>query len=337
MAPLGTAQFCNFLAADTPADAVGGVAVIRVGVLDLGDDPAARFAEFAQYMAMSNGSVPGLGDENFYIEIDGTALLFLRTQNIFISVSAIVPDGLAQATGIAERALARLGASDGDSPTASDEASAGGTVTSQAPGGAPDSPMGATGAEWPDDRCGIVSEELVSAIVGEAVTAQDFPPFGCQYLGDDNGVVIDYFSIAAECEGAEARTDDPEIVDGLGVHAAFVSANIDEALAVTLDNGLCFFVHGTYGGDIDSDAARIAIAQAVIAAPAPGDASDGPTGATWTQWPDNRCDIVSDETRQCRRGRSGQSGGLPLQLPLLWRHQQRLDLLLQRGRRVRAP
>src|SRR5688500_13921850 len=78
MAPLGTMQLCNFLAADTPADAVGGVAVIRVGVLDLGDDPAARFAEFAQYMAMSNGSVPGLGDENFYIEIDGTALLFLR-------------------------------------------------------------------------------------------------------------------------------------------------------------------------------------------------------------------------------------------------------------------
>ena len=274
MVPLGTIQLCNFLAADTPADAVGGVAVIRVGVLDLGDDPTARFAEFAQYMGMSNGSVPGLGDENFYIEIEGTALLFLRTQNIFISVSALVPDGLAQATAIAQRALTRLG-----------DTSAGGTLTSQAPGDAPVASTGATAAEWGDDRCGIVSEEVVSAVVGEAVTAQDFPPFGCQYLGDANGVVIDYFSIAAECEIAEARTDDPEIVDGLGVHAAFVSANIDEALAVTLDNGLCFFVHGSYGGGIDSNAARIAIAEAVIA----------PSGATGAEWPDDLCGIVSEE------------------------------------------
>ena len=69
----------------------------------------------------------------------------------------------------------------------------------------------------------MVSEELVSAAVGDAVTARDSGPFGCQYLGDANGVVIDYFSIAAECEGVEARDDDPEIVDGLGVYAAFVS------------------------------------------------------------------------------------------------------------------
>jgi len=165
---------------------------------------------------------------------------------------------------IATAAALALGsaACGGDDSSPAGGAQDGGTPTSQEPGGT----TGGTGAEWPDDHCAIVSEELVGAAVGEAVTAEDFPPFGCQYLGDANGVVIDYYSIAAECEGAEARTDDPENVDGLGVHAAFVSANIDEALAVTLDSGLCFFVHGTYGGGIDSDAARISIAEAVIGA-----------------------------------------------------------------------
>jgi hypothetical protein len=159
-------------------------------------------------------------------------------------------------------ALALLGCGGDDTSSSGGAASDGEAPTSQAPG----DPAGATGAEWPDDHCGIVAEELIGAEVGEAVTAEDFPPVGCQYLGDSNGVVIEYYSIAAECEGAESRTDDPEVVDGLGVHAAFVSANIDEALAVTLDNGLCFFVHGTYSGDVDSDAARIAIAKHVLAA-----------------------------------------------------------------------
>ena len=159
-------------------------------------------------------------------------------------------------------AIALFACGGNDKKTAGGDASDGATTTSQTSTGQ----TGATGADWPDDYCGIVSEELVGAAVGEAVTAEDFPPFGCQYLGDDNGVVIEYYGIAAECEGAESRTDDPEPVDGLGAHAAFVSANIDEALAVTLDNGLCFFVHGTYGAEVDDDAARIAIAEDVIAA-----------------------------------------------------------------------
>ena len=162
--------------------------------------------------------------------------------------------------------------------------------------GLPSGATGATATTWPGEKCGIVSETVVGAIVHETVTAENFPPVSCQYLGDVNGVLIDYYRITAECAGAEARTDNPRIVDGLGAHAAFVSANIDEALAVTLDNGLCFFVHGTYGGDVDSDAARIAIAKAVIASwQAPGGAAGEPTGTPGAEWPDDRCSIVSEE------------------------------------------
>ncbi|MBA2281858.1 MAG: hypothetical protein M3527_10400 [Actinomycetota bacterium] len=163
---------------------------------------------------------------------------------------------------IAVAATLALAACGGDDPVAGGEASDDAIPTSQATDGAD----ATTGAEWPDDHCGIVSEDDVAAAVGSAVTAEDFPPFGCLYRGESSGALIDYYSIAAECEGAEARTEDPETVDGLGAHAAFVSANIDEALAVTLDNGLCFFVHGTYTGEVDNDTARIAIAEAVIAA-----------------------------------------------------------------------
>jgi len=175
---------------------------------------------------------------------------------------------LAHLAAPAAVAALALGACSGDDKsTEGGDASNGETTpTSQDSGGAPGDTTGATGADWPEDHCSIVSEEVVSGEVGEAVTAEDFPPAGCQYIGDNNGVVIEYYSLAAECDGAEARTDDPEAVDGLGAHAAFVSANVDEALAVTLDNGLCFFVHGTYAGDVDEDAARIAIAEAVIAA-----------------------------------------------------------------------
>jgi hypothetical protein len=108
---LGTGVMCNYLAADTPADAFAGVAVVRVTVIDLGADGGARYAAWKARMAgIVSGSVEGLGEENFYFSpgAGDVALLYLRQQNLFIAISALVPNGLQQATHLAELALSRL-------------------------------------------------------------------------------------------------------------------------------------------------------------------------------------------------------------------------------------
>ena len=105
-AALGTGQACPFIAANTDSP----IALVRITVIDLGDDAAAKFAAWkATQIGMDSGSVAGLGDENFYFSSPGAVgILFIRVQNLFISVSVITPDGLAQATRLAELALSRL-------------------------------------------------------------------------------------------------------------------------------------------------------------------------------------------------------------------------------------
>ena len=58
---------------------------------------------------LDSGSVDGLGDENFYFSPGpgDVALLYIRLQNLFIAISALVPDGLEHATHLAELALSR--------------------------------------------------------------------------------------------------------------------------------------------------------------------------------------------------------------------------------------
>ncbi len=106
--PLGTSQMCVFLAADTPPDAIAGVGVVRVGVLDLGDGAAEKFADWQDYSGIATGSIEGLGDDNFVVDTGDAALLYLRRGHVFLHVSALVPGGLAHATAIAERALTRF-------------------------------------------------------------------------------------------------------------------------------------------------------------------------------------------------------------------------------------
>lgn len=79
-------------------------------MIDLVADAAEKFAAWkAKQIGMVTGSIEGLGDENFYFSSPGAVgILFIREQNLFISVSVITPDGLEHATRLAELALSRL-------------------------------------------------------------------------------------------------------------------------------------------------------------------------------------------------------------------------------------
>ena len=104
-AALGTGQSCPFV-----ADTDSPFALVRITVIDLGADAAGKFAAWkATQVGMDSGSVEGLGDENFYFSSPGAVgIVFIRVQNLFISVSVITPDGPEQATRLAELALSRL-------------------------------------------------------------------------------------------------------------------------------------------------------------------------------------------------------------------------------------
>lgn len=82
----------------------------------------------------------------------------------------------------------------------------------------------------------------------------------------NTGSVVEYFTRSDECQIAEADSG-ARVVKGLGAHAAFAAGNTDEVLAVTLDEGRCFFVHGTYSGE--SDTSRQAVAKVIVSTPEP--------------------------------------------------------------------
>lgn len=134
----------------------------------------------------------------------------------------------------------------GDDGAATPEGT-GGSAPSTSSDTAADSESGPVVA-WAEDKCSIVSVDDVGAAVGEAVSARDYPPSGCQYTGTDpvsrTAVVIDYYNDGFECELVESMDDDVEVVQGLGAHAVNGSSGTGGVLAVTLDDDRCFFVHG---------------------------------------------------------------------------------------------
>jgi hypothetical protein len=108
---LGAGQTCAFIAAETPADAIAGVAVVRVSVYDLGADAATKFAAYESMMAAANnGSIDELGDENFYTSLgpQDVGIVYMRNDNLMIIVTALVPGGLEHATRLARLTLQRL-------------------------------------------------------------------------------------------------------------------------------------------------------------------------------------------------------------------------------------
>jgi hypothetical protein len=104
---LGSGLACIFRDADAPSEEFG-VAHVRIDVVDLGTTGAAAFTASRD---SATGTVPGLGDDNFYFcaETCAQASLFVRRGHIAFLISDLAGgDALGGATTLARLALGRL-------------------------------------------------------------------------------------------------------------------------------------------------------------------------------------------------------------------------------------